>query len=144
MDNQRGTLWHRPSPHATRVHSQQGAAMTFTRRLVYPLLVLAVAMLAVAMGTRQVSADPRNFTFINASPITIIDVYVTASNTTDWGDDILGRDVLFSGEEVDILFSRFDGEAGQCLYDILVRGENGEEGYLYGVNLCETTSVTYY
>lgn len=115
-----------------------------TRRLIYPLLAIALVFLVVATGTRHVSADPRNFTFINASPITIIDLYVTASNTADWGDDILGRDVLFTGEEVDILFSRFDGEAGQCLYDILVRGQNGEEGYLYGVNLCVTTTVTYY
>lgn len=117
--------------------------MTLARRLSVPLLALAVALLVVVTGTRQVSADERNFTLVNASAITITDVYVSAADVADWGDDILGRDVLFSGEEVDILFSRYDGEAGQCLYDIKVIGQNGEEGYLYGVNLCETFTVTF-
>ena len=116
--------------------------MILARRLV-PLLAIAVMALVLAGSTPRVSADERNFTLINASAITITDVYVSASDLADWGDDILGRDVLYSGEEVDILFSRFDGEAGICHYDIRVLGQNGEEGYLYGVNLCETTSVTF-
>jgi hypothetical protein len=116
--------------------------MTLARRLV-PLLAITVMTLVVAGSTQRVSADERNFTLINASAITIIDVYVSAADLADWGDDILGRDVLYSGEEVNILFSRYDGESGQCLYDIKVIGENGEEGFLYAVNLCETTSVTF-
>jgi hypothetical protein len=116
--------------------------MTLARRLA-PLFAIAVMALVLTTTTQGVSADERNFTLINASAITITDVYVSAADLADWGDDILGRDVLFSGEEVDILFSRYDGENGQCLYDIKVIGQNGEEGFLYAVNLCETTSVTF-
>jgi hypothetical protein len=117
--------------------------MTFARRFARPALVLVMLLAVVAFGTRQAAADERNFTLINASGITIVHVYVSASDLADWGEDILGRDVLYPGEAVDILFSRYDGEAGICLYDIRVVGANGEEGVLYGVNLCETVTVTF-
>ena len=108
------------------------------------LAIVAVALLTVATLDSPVThADQRNFTLTNGSQIVIVDAYVTASSQTDWGDDILGVDVLLPDESADVLFSRYDGEAGVCLYDILVRGKDGEEGYLYGVDLCNTTSVTF-
>jgi hypothetical protein len=105
--------------------------------------VLAVVVTALALTARDVRADPRNFTLVNDSGVTITHVYVSAADVRDWGDNILGRDVLFPGESVDILFSRYDGEAGNCLYDIMVMGKDGEEGYLYGVDLCNTLTVTF-
>jgi hypothetical protein len=104
-------------------------------------LLLVVAM--VALGNHSVSADERDFTLINASSTIITQVYVSHASVADWGDNILTQDVLLPGESVDILFSRFDGEAGLCLYDIKVIGNGGEEGYLYGVDLCATTTVTF-
>lgn len=114
-----------------------------TRRGLSLFAALVAMVTLVALAAPETRADPRNFTLINGSSITITHVYVSASDARDWGDDILGRDVLLPGESVDILFSRFDGEAGQCLYDIWVIGKDGEEGYLYGVDLCTTTTVTF-
>lgn len=113
------------------------------RWLARPLLVAIVVMATLAVSTRQTYADRRDFTLINASNVTIIHVFVSASSLDDWGDDLLGLDVLLPGESVRILFSRFDGEAGNCLYDIKVIGENGEEGILFAVNLCEIATVTF-
>lgn len=107
------------------------------------LVALFAVVAALAMGAPDARADQRNLTLINGSGVTIVDVYVSAADIQDWQDDILGRDVLLPGEEAEILFSRFDGEAGVCLYDIRVIADTGAEGFLYGVDLCSTLTVTF-
>jgi hypothetical protein len=118
-------------------------SLTRTRPGVSLAATLVAVVTLLAFSARDTHADPRNFTLVNGSDITITHVYVSPSDARDWGDDILGVDVLLPGESVDILFSRFDGEAGNCFYDIMVMGKDGEEGYLYGVDLCNTLTVTF-
>lgn len=105
---------------------------------------IAGAMLALALVVSSVStafADPRDFVLINATGKIIGEVYVTPSNLDDWGDDILGMDVLGVGETVTITFARFT--EGDCYYDIKVTLLEGGEGELNQVNLCETQTVTF-
>ena len=103
-------------------------------------LVLALAM--VALGTSAAQADPRDFTLLNAHPfVTITQVYVSASDESDWGDDLLGLDVLLAGESVEIAFDRFTLDT--CTYDIKVVYADGDEGYLWAVNLCQTALVRF-
>lgn len=99
-----------------------------------------VAVVGLAAGAGTARADVRDFTLYNESNVTIYYVYVSPSNTSEWGDDVLGADVLLSGDSVNIVFNYFDGT---CLYDIKVVGENGEEGFLYSVDLCSTSYVTF-
>ena len=114
------------------------------RWLVVPLLALMMMALAVAASSGHARADQRDFTLINGSAsVTIMHVYVSASDLNDWGEDVLGQDVLLPGESVTILFSGFDGEEGTCLYDIRVVGQGGEEGVLYQIDLCSTDTVTF-
>lgn len=115
------------------------------KRLTYPALtvVAVLAMLAVG-GTHHALADQRDFTLINGSDsVTIVHVYVSAADVDDWQEDVLGQDVLTPGDTVNIHFSRFDSDAGKCLYDIRVDGKNGERGTLQAVNLCATDTVTF-
>lgn len=112
-------------------------------RLWLPLLGIFAAFAMVAISAQDARADQRDFTLYNESSLTIVHVYVSASDDNDWGEDILGRDVLMPGESVDILFSRFDGEAGKCFYDIKVVDVDGNEGYLYKVDLCSITWVSF-
>jgi hypothetical protein len=100
-----------------------------------------LALMLVVASTATAFADPRDFTLINNTSQVITEVYVSASNQTDWGEDVLGRDVLMPGENVDIAFQRFT--PGDCLYDVKVITESGAEGELGQVNLCETTTVTF-
>lgn len=100
-----------------------------------------LALLVIAVSAAPAFADPRDFTLINNTGQVITEVYVSPSNQTDWGEDVLGRDVLMPTETVDITFQRFT--PGDCLYDIKVITETGAEGELSQVNLCETTTVTF-
>src|SRR3712207_5253889 len=53
-----------------------------------------LALMLVVAGTSTAFADPRDFTLINNTGQVITEVYVSPSNQTDWGEDVLGRDVL--------------------------------------------------
>jgi hypothetical protein len=105
-------------------------------------IALVALVGAVTLGSSKVRADPRDFTLINGSDgVVITHVYVAPSSSNDWGDDILGQDVLNPGESVLIYFQRFDGAT--CFYDIRVTGKNDEQGELYQVDLCSTDTVTF-
>lgn len=74
-------------------------------------------------------------------PLLGTSVYVSPSDMDNWGDDVMGRDILPVGNVVNLTFSGFDGAS--CNYDIKVLGTGGQEGYLYKVDLCNVTTVTF-
>ena len=110
---------------------------TFGRLAAVPA---AVALLAT-LWTVPAFADPRDFNVVNNTSIVLAQVYVSPSDTSDWGDDIMGRDVLNAGENVDVTFRKFDGAT--CSYDVKVVGQQGQSGVLYKVDLCSTNTVTF-
>ena len=113
------------------------------RRLLAQRVVgVAMALVMVGFSVTAAFADPRDFTLINGTGRDIHEVYVGPSNQVDWGDDILGTDILPNGSSVAITFRRF--KQGDCLYDIKVVTEDGAEGELDQVNLCETNTVTFH
>jgi hypothetical protein len=104
--------------------------------------IAVVGALAVTTATTAF-ADARNFTVVNNSSLTITHLYVSAADTQSWEEDVLGKDVLAPGESWDITFSKYDGEAGKCLYDIKAVGKEGQEGVQYKLDLCSITSFTW-
>lgn len=108
------------------------------RRLL--LTGVSASLLALSAAT-SAFADPRDFTLNNTSVVDIAQIYVSPSDMADWGDDILGTQVLPSGQAANVTFRRFDGVT--CNFDIKVLGTGGQEGYLYKVDLCSVTNVTF-
>jgi hypothetical protein len=100
---------------------------------------LAAALALPLAGVAH--ADQRDFTLVNNTSAVLTHVYVSPTAVDDWGDDVLGRDVLASGENVFIYFGRFD--SGACGYDVKVVSDAGAEGKLMGVDLCATDTVTF-
>jgi hypothetical protein len=106
------------------------------------LLLTGVSAFALALLFAQSAlADPRDFHLTNNSSVDLAYVYVSPSAAADWGDDVMGSDVLSAGQSVDLSFRRFDGST--CNYDLKVIGVGGEEGYLYKVDLCSVTDVSF-
>jgi len=103
-------------------------------------LPAAIALLA-ALWAIPAFADPRDFAVVNNTSLVLTHVFVSPSDIADWGDDIMGRDVLNPSETVNVTFARFDGNS--CLYDVKVLGQSGQTGVLYKVDLCSTTTVTF-
>ena len=110
---------------------------TFAR---FAALPAALALLA-ALWAMPAFADQRDFNVVNGSSIVLTHVFVSPSDTADWGDDIMGRDVLAPDETVSVTFGKFD--ANTCLYDVKVLAQSGQTGVLYKVDLCTVTTVTF-
>lgn len=111
------------------------------RLLTNRILGIAMAVAVIGFTSPVAHADQRDFTLVNNTGATIEFVYVSPSNVTDWGEDVLGRSVLLDGEDVFIYFSRFSPDS--CLYDIKVVTDEGDEGVLNQVNLCEVDTVRF-
>ena len=107
------------------------------------MFAIVLALSVLATGAQRTLADQRDFTLTNSSSVTIVHVYVSVSTVDDWQEDILGQDVLNPGDAVNIHFSPNDADAGSCLYDIRVDGDDGSQGFLWAVDLCSTSSVTF-
>ena len=101
--------------------------------------LVVVIMGLFALAVPSVNADARDFTLVNGSPVVLVNLYISGADENNWGDDVLGTDVLSTDSSVPITFTG----GGGCQYDIMVRGQGGEEGYLYKVDLCSTTTVTF-
>jgi hypothetical protein len=84
-------------------------------------------------GARQ------DFTIVNNTGQAVLTLNVSPTNETQWGPDILGRDILANGESAQIQFERGDA---QCNWDIRVTYQDGETGDFRNNNLCEIATVT--
>jgi len=98
------------------------------RGLPAALLVLGLSVPALAQTT-----DP-SFRLNNRSGQTINEVYVSSSNTSNWGRDLLGADVLPSGRTLTIRLPN-----GQCMNDIKMVFANGRTLERMRVNTCNIT-----
>jgi hypothetical protein len=101
--------------------------------------LIAGALLASAMSTAAFAAQ-QDFTITNHTGHTIVTLNVSPNNDSQWGPDILGRDVLNNGEQTEVSFDRNEN---QCSWDIKVTYDDGTDNDLRAVNLCETTEVEF-
>ena len=84
-------------------------------------------------------AGQQDFTVVNMTGYTISELYVSPTRTTDWEEDILGRDVLSNGDRTDITFSRSEDT---CLWDLkVVYSDDDSSAEWSAINLCEVSVV---
>lgn len=103
-------------------------------------LLGTIAALALVAGALPAAAQDIEFTLINDSSHTLHYFYAAPSNTSDWGDDLLGdTGILESGYQATTYI--YDG-SDQCLYDF--RFETAEGGMLeeYEIDICTLGSYT--
>lgn len=97
-----------------------------------------IAAAAVALSPAAAMAEDLVFLFDNKSSIVVSELYASPADVEDWEEDILGQDVLASGESVRVTIA--DGRE-QCDYDLRIVAEDGQT-LEDTVNLCETGSYT--
>lgn len=101
--------------------------------------VIAVMLAAVLLLPAAPLAQGRqDFVLINNTGYVIDEVYVSASKTDDWEEDVLGWDVLNDGQRVTIEFPRSERA---CLHDLKVVYEDEEEAEWSAIDLCETSVI---
>src|SRR3712207_1933242 len=95
---------------------------------------LAASALLLAGLAAPALAQDVDYELINDSGLTLMEFYTSPVDEGAWGDDILGADVLASGEAGTVSIG--DGGA-QCDYDLRFVFEDGSE-LVDTVNVCDT------
>ncbi|NRB19436.1 MAG: hypothetical protein HRU33_18210 [Rhodobacteraceae bacterium] len=104
-------------------------------------IVTAMAVLAVTATTAVPAfALDRRVRIINDTGYVLVEFYGSNKGSTSWEEDILGPDVLRSGQSVRI---DFDDGTGYCKFDFKAIFDDGDELIRKGVNICEIGSYTY-
>lgn len=97
----------------------------------------AAAAVATAIAMPALAEDLQ-FTLINNASQPLSNLYISLPEADEWGDDILGVDVLGVGETATVTIA---GGAEVCSYDLQFVMEN--EAMVEGTaNLCETNTFT--
>lgn len=100
----------------------------------------AFAALALVAGVSPAAAQNIEFTLINDSSQSLHYFYAAPSNTSEWGEDLLGETGTLEPGYEGVVFIG-DG-SDQCLYDF--RFETGEGALLevFEVDICSLASYT--
>lgn len=108
------------------------------------LLSVAFALL----GTLAVQAQAFDFNLFNETGYNIYELYVSPTDSEEWGEDILGEDVLMNG---DSFMVTFDEEWEAVLlafevekYDLKVIDEDGDEFVYTELELETIMDITLY
>jgi hypothetical protein len=96
--------------------------------------VLSFAVPAIADDAKQ------DFKLVNATGYELKALYVAPSKSDDWGDDILGQDVLSDGQAVNIHFSP---KAKTCNWDLKVTYTEDDSNAVWEkIDLCSVEKIT--
>jgi hypothetical protein len=114
-----------------------GPAMLNIKTLALSAALVATAVAAPLFGAAtQTFAAQRDFTQVNASRVSIVHMYVTASNDPDWGDDVLQHGPIAPGTSRDIGVPNSYAR-GACLFDMELDASDGTVTYQTNVDLCQ-------
>ncbi len=104
----------------------------FKKTALATLLSLAIAA--------PVAALDRRVLIVNNSGLTIERFFGSNTGSQSWEEDILGNDVLYSGQSVVV---NFNDNSGYCKFDFLAVFENGQQAIDENINICEISTFTY-
>lgn len=102
-------------------------------------LFSAVVALGIFLASSPAFASRLDFSIFNHTGLTIKEVYVSESNDSEWGEDILERDVLEDGEEFEIDMSDFSKKSKN--FDIKIIDKDRKEWIIEDVNLERVHSI---
>ena len=100
---------------------------------------LAAASLSVLLSGAAQAQGRQDFTLINRTGYQIDQVYVSSSRESSWGRDVLGQGVLVANASVNITFPQ---KSSECLWDMRVVYNDGDQSEWRQLNLCRISRVT--
>jgi hypothetical protein len=81
----------------------------------------------------------QDFTIVNKTGVIINELHVTPHDSDEWGEDILGRDVLDIDQECDI---EFHPKEDACLWDLRIADDEGNAIEWENLDLCKAVKIT--
>lgn len=106
------------------------------------LLIVAFVFAATTFTQAQTVLD---FKLHNKTGYSFYAVYLTDTETQNWGEDILPDAMVEDGDVIDITFDYINDET-ICTWDLKLTEDESEETWVYlnDLNLCDAKIVTIY
>ena len=92
----------------------------------------SVLMMLVIIFVFKANAGDQDFTLVNETGLTINEFYCSPNDTDDWGDDILGENIMEDGDSLEVSFDRATEE---CLWDLMIVDGDGERIFWQDIDL---------
>jgi hypothetical protein len=107
----------------------------------HPLKRLTAIVFALwALAASPILAQSKlDFRLMNDTGLTIAEIYVSPNDSDEWGEDIMGKDVLKHRESVDIEFSR---KEKSCNWDLKIVDEDNNDIEWTELDLCKASHIT--
>jgi len=103
------------------------------------ILIAGIAVAALTSAPVNAAQDKNlDFKLINSTGVGIDKVFLSPTSSEHWGEDVMGRDTLPSGESVDI---KFHSSETDCKWDLKVADAGGASITWTGLDLCSTESI---
>ena len=105
------------------------------------VLFAALAAATVAFAAPAVAQEAKqDFRLVNRTGYEIKEVFVSPSKSSDWQEDVLGKDVLEDGKAVNIHFSR---TARTCKWDLkVIYTDDDSKAVWSDIDLCTVEKIT--
>jgi hypothetical protein len=104
------------------------------------LLVAAFAALLAMAAPAGADDAKQDFKMVNKTGYELKALYVSPSKSDDWGDDILGQDVLGDGMTVNVHFSP---KVRTCKWDLKVTYTDDDSNAVWtDIDLCTVEKIT--
>lgn len=107
-------------------------------RLAFGITAAAALMLSLPAAPAQAQGR-QDFSLVNRTGYTINELYVGPTSSDQWGSDILGTGTLPNGRTIEI---RFPNRSAECMWDLKVVYDDGDETEWRNVNLCRISRIS--
>lgn len=102
--------------------------------------LFAATVLTLAFAVAPAHAEDLVFTLNNQSSGAVNELYVSPLDSNSWEEDILGKDVLDSGQTATITIRNADG---QCAWDVRIVYDDASVTDERNIDLCTLENGTY-
>ncbi|MGE5402916.1 MAG: hypothetical protein ACM3S2_21160 [Ignavibacteriales bacterium] len=100
------------------------------------------ALFSVCLTANMFAQEVRqNFVLVNKTCIDIHAVFVTPHSSADWGENVLGKDVMEKDDEWEI---QFQPKEKSCKWDLRIEDKDGNYVEWESIDLCEYGKITIY
>ena len=92
-----------------------------------------LGMLGVVVMSPVAHAENREVRIINETDAALVEFHASNAGTSDWEEDLLGRDTVRSGGS---FVADIDDGSGYCQFDFRAVFDDGRTAVKYGVDVC--------
>jgi len=108
--------------------------------IVRKIILGLVMALIFSVSTAFAQQARQDFTLLNKTGYDIREIYVSPTQSRDWGADIIGTDMLVDGNFANVTFNR---NATACRWDLkVVYDDDGSEAIWNNIDLCRISKIT--